>query len=134
MVALCCNMQMTFESVYLDHQTVGKGVLIQFINDYRNTIPQTVPEKADVSYGGQYAPRHTEEITKQVKFREPMSTSVMDYPNVQTLQNERVSSSDWPSGSSFDRPHDDPHYPQYLPSGLEEHSSSSISEGTRILC
>ncbi|KAI3435440.1 uncharacterized protein J3R85_006042 [Psidium guajava] len=71
--------------------------------------------------------RHSEETTKQVTFREPVSNTDMDYPDVEGSHDERQSPANWASGNSpYTAPLEDPgsSYSPYLPPVLEEPSSS----------
>ncbi|XP_039058858.1 uncharacterized protein LOC120202511 isoform X3 [Hibiscus syriacus] len=67
-----------------------------------------------------------ETINRQVKFRDPVSNSEMDYPDIEGPQIEREPPSNWGLGNSPYTAHDDPSssYPAFLPSVLEEPSSS----------
>ncbi|KAF8018201.1 hypothetical protein BT93_H3180 [Corymbia citriodora subsp. variegata] len=80
--------------------------------------------------------RHSEETTKQVTFREPVSNREMDDPDVEGSHSERESSANWSSGNSpYSAPYNKPNYSApldnpgslyspYLPPVLEEPSSS----------
>lgn len=75
--------------------------------------------------------RHSEETTKQVTFREPVSNTEMDDPDVEGSHDERQSPANWVSGNSpYTAPLEDPgsSYSPYLAPVLEE-PSSSFSEG-----
>lgn len=80
--------------------------------------------------------RHSEETTKQVTFREPVSNTEMDDPDVEGSHSERESLANWPSGNSpYSAPYNKPGYAApldnpgslyspYLPPVLEEPASS----------
>ncbi|XP_048128217.1 uncharacterized protein LOC115755897 isoform X2 [Rhodamnia argentea] len=77
--------------------------------------------------GGTPLTHHSEETTKQVTFREPVSNTEMDDPDVEGSRNERQSPANWASGNSpYTAPLEDPgsSYSPYLPPVLEEPSSS----------
>ncbi|GMI86705.1 hypothetical protein like AT5G23490 [Hibiscus trionum] len=93
----------------------------------RTSTAIEVPTQLAGTQGDTNTMRYGEEtINKQVKFRDPVSNSEMDYPDTEGLQIEREPPSNWGSGNSPYSAHEDPSssYPPYLPPVLEEPSSS----------
>lgn len=98
----------------------------------RDPAAHDIPVQFAVTRSDVHAPRYGEETTsKQVTFREPVSNTEMDDPELEGNQNEGESPANWTSGNSPYTPTiDDPgsSYSPYLPPVLEE-PSSSFSEG-----
>ncbi|KAL1104197.1 hypothetical protein V6Z11_D04G050200 [Gossypium hirsutum] len=94
----------------------------------RTSTAIEIPTQLAGTQGDTNTVRYGEEtINKQVKFLVPVSNSEMDYPDAEGQQIERELPSNWRSGNSPYTPaQDDPSssYPPYLPSVLEEPSSS----------
>ncbi|XVF16895.1 hypothetical protein REPUB_Repub10bG0070500 [Reevesia pubescens] len=94
----------------------------------RTSTANEIPTQLAVTQGDTQTTRYGEEIiNKQVKFRDPVSNSEMDYSDAEGHQSEREPSSNWSSGNSpYATTIDDPSssYPPYLPPVLEEPSSS----------
>ncbi|KAE8655928.1 hypothetical protein F3Y22_tig00117016pilonHSYRG00678 [Hibiscus syriacus] len=93
----------------------------------RTSTAIEVPTQLEGTQGDMNTMRYGEEtINKQVKFRDPVSNSQMDYPDTEGPQIEREPPSNWGSGNSPYTAHDDPSssYPAFLPPVLEEPSSS----------
>ncbi|KAA3475555.1 Retrotransposon gag protein [Gossypium australe] len=94
----------------------------------RASTPNEIPTQPAVIPSDTHIMRYGEDtINKQVTFRDPVSSSEMDYPDAEGHQNEREPPSNWGSGNSpYAAANDDPgsSYPPYLPPVLEEPSSS----------
>ncbi|XP_038997383.1 uncharacterized protein LOC120122300 isoform X2 [Hibiscus syriacus] len=93
----------------------------------RTSTAIEVPMQLEGAQGDTNTMRYGEEtINKQVKFRDPVSNSEMDYPDTEGPQIEREPPSNWGSGNSPYTAHDDPSssYPPFPPPVLEEPSSS----------
>lgn len=103
----------------------------------RASTPNEIPTQPAVIPSDTHIMRYGEDtINKQVTFRDPVSSSEMDYPDAEGHQNEREPPSNWGSGNSpYAAANDDPgpSYPPYLPPVLEK-PSSSFSDGTVLLC
>ncbi|XP_030462744.1 uncharacterized protein LOC115682614 isoform X2 [Syzygium oleosum] len=93
----------------------------------RGPVTRDVAGHFAITQGSTPLTRHSEETTKQVTFREPVSNTEMDDPDVEANHNERQSPANWVSGNSpYTGPLDDPgsSYSPFLPPVLEEPSSS----------
>ncbi|PPD72311.1 hypothetical protein GOBAR_DD30786 [Gossypium barbadense] len=94
----------------------------------RASTPNEIPTQPAVIPSDTHITRYGEDtINKQVTFRDPVSSSEMDYPEAEGHQNEREPPSNWGSGNSpYAAANDEPgpSYPPYLPPVLEEPSSS----------
>ncbi|XVF60950.1 hypothetical protein PTKIN_Ptkin08bG0089000 [Pterospermum kingtungense] len=94
----------------------------------RTSAANEIPTHMAVTHGDTHTTRYGEEtVNKQVTFRDPVSNSEMDYPDVEGHPTEREPPSNWGSGNStYPATLDDPNssYPPYLPPVLEEPSSS----------
>lgn len=107
------------------------GALIYSVGVIRGPVTRDVAGRFAITQGSTPLTRHSEETTKQVTFREPVSNTEMDDPDVEANHNERQSPANWVSGNSpYTAPLDDPgsSYSPFLPPVLEE-PSSSFSEG-----
>ncbi|KAK4762895.1 hypothetical protein SAY86_008663 [Trapa natans] len=101
-------------------------------SDFANRNPvHDVTGQYGTAQGSRILANESQETTKQVKFREPVSNTEMDDTDTDALHNEGGSPVDWNSGNSpYSAPHEEPSssYSPYLPPVHEEHSSS-FSEG-----
>lgn len=111
---------------------VKKGICAQLYLLFGRNPTYDIPTQL-VTQGGAHLAHYGEETTnKQVTFRDPVSNSELDDPDLDGNQNDRETSANLSSANPpYATPADDPgssYSPYHLPPVLEE-PSSSFSEG-----
>lgn len=102
------------------------------LNIDRNPVPHDVPGHFGATQDDKIIASQSQETTKQVKFREPVSNSEMDDTDTDALHNEGGSPANWNLGNTpYAAPHEDANssFLPYLPA-VHEEPLSSFSEGT----